>query len=214
MRVPVFIAIALAGLLVAGGLGAGGYFVGRNAEPSQAELAAERAKGRRAALDNAESAARRARARVRRAAVVVGEQKGRTAGEAAGRQAGEAEVAQQDLGPTPLPAPKLMMDIGGGYGDPEERPAEIFWTNHTGVQNISWSSWGGDVAEGSGTLLEVTECKPSCAEDPGKKSSVTVKAWEPMFNPDSVRIYSKFTVIRGNGEKETHDVAYTGAGSG
>ena len=107
-----------------------------------------------------------------------------------------------------------MLDIGGGYGDPVERPDEVFWTNHTGVQGISWSTWGGDVAEGSGTLLEVTECKPSCAEDPGKKSSVTVKAWEPMFNPDSVRIYSKFTVVRPGGKKETHNVAYQGPPAG
>ena len=107
-----------------------------------------------------------------------------------------------------------MLDIGGGYGDPVERPDEVFWTNHTGVQKISWSTWGGDVAEGSGTLLEVTDASPRAPRTRARRHPVAVKAWEPMFNPDSVRIYSKFTVVRPGGQKETHKVAYQGPPAG
>lgn len=214
MSVRAFIGGALLGLLVAAGATAGAWALARDAQPNAADLAAQRANGRAAALANARQAAEREKARVRRVGVAAGLRNGKTAGEAAGRAAGQAEVAQQDTGPTPLPAPKLMMDIGGGYGDPEERPSEVFWTNHTGVKDLAWNSWGGDVAEGSGTLVEVIDCKPSCAEDPGKKSSVTVKAWEPVFKPDNSRVYSKFSVVRPSGEKETHNVAVNGPPAG
>ena len=94
------VALAVLGLLVAAGVTAGAYALGRGAKPSAAEFAAERGEGRRAALADADEAARRERARVKREAIEVGEERGRTAGETNGRAAGESEVAQQDLGPT------------------------------------------------------------------------------------------------------------------
>ena len=78
--------------------------------------------------------------------------------------------------------------------------------NHSQLDNISWSEWGGDVAVGSGTLFRVVTCKPSCAEDPGQHVPATVKAWEPTFTTDSLRYYSKITVEPSSGEEFTVDV--------
>jgi hypothetical protein len=205
--------IAVAGILLAGGCTLGAYLVGRNAEPSRAQLAAERADGRKAVLADAGLAARRVLDRVRRSAAAVGARRGRAAGEAAGHKAGEAEAARHHSGPTALPPPRLTMDIGSGYGDPLVRPPEIFWSEYAGVRGIGWKTWGGEVAKGSGTLREVTACVPSCVEDPGKRTPVTIEAWEPVYNRQGVRLYSKVTVVPAKGKKETHDVHLTAPGA-
>ena len=211
MRPPARAVIAV-GLLLAGGATLAAYLVGRNAEPSPTQLSAERAAGRRAILADADLASR-ALDRVRRSAAVAGARRGRRTGEVAGRKAGEAEVAHQHLGPTSLPPPRLMADITGGYGLPLVRPVEVSWSEYAGVQGISWRSWGGDVARGSGVLREVIDCVPTCAEDPGRLTRVKVEAWEPIVNQHDVRLYSKLTVMRPKGKKETHDVQMTGPGA-
>ena len=213
MRPPAVPVIALAGLLLAGGSALGAFLVGHSAEPSRAQLSTERADGRRAVLADGDRAAKRALDRVRRSAAVAGARRGRTAGEGAGRKAGRAEVAHQHLGPTSLPPPRLMADITGGYGLPLVQPLEIFWSEYAGVAGISWRRWGGDVARGTGILREVTDCVPSCAEDPGRLTRVTVEAWKPVVNQRDVRMYSKVTVVRPMGGKETHDVHVTGPGA-
>jgi hypothetical protein len=77
--------------------------------------------------------------------------------------------------------------------------------NHEVLEGISWSTWGEEVAEGSGTLVGV-ECEPSCAEGPEVRNTVTVRAWEPSFTPDGVRYYSKLTFLGSGVERLTLDV--------
>ena len=198
--------------LIAVATGAG-YALGRSAAPTNADAAEERNTGRRLALADRERAARREAQRVRQRSSIAGAREGEKAGAAEGRQAGEAEVARQGLGPTPLDPPKLFADLYSPQlsgGEPADRPGKIILGNHSQLEGISWSSWGGEVAEGSGTLFEVVDCEPTCAEDPGERTEVTLKAWEPSFNPESVRLYSKLTIIRAGGERETIQIPTAG----
>ena len=153
--------------------------------------------------------ARRARQVAARLGATAGERRGRRVGAAAGKRAGEAAVEASGVGPTPfpvtlIPADTYSPDVTGGQLT--EGPSEIILGNHTQLEAISWSESGGEVAIGTGTLFRVVACEPSCAEDPGERVPATVKAWEPTFNPDSARYYSKVTVEPSTGEKFTVDV--------
>jgi hypothetical protein len=148
---------------------------------SEEDAAAVRAGARSAVLANAEVSAKREQERARRQGTSLGETRGRRAGAAAGKKAGETKIADA-----------YASDVTGG--DLTEKPSEIILGNHSQLEEITWSEWGADLAVGSGTLFRIVECDPSCAEDPGERLPATVKAWEPTFNPDNVRYYSKLTV--------------------
>jgi hypothetical protein len=77
--------------------------------------------------------------------------------------------------------------------------------NHSVLQAISWATWGGEVAEGSATLVGV-ECTPSCAEGPEVRHSVALKAWQPSFTPDNARYYSKLTLEGSEVPRNTIDI--------
>ena len=57
------------------------------------------------------------------------------------------------------------------------------------LEDISWSSWRDDVAEGNATLVGVN-CTPNCGQGPPTRDAVTLKASGPSFNPNNVRYYS------------------------
>jgi hypothetical protein len=202
--------LVLGALIVVGASGAGGYAVGKNGAPSDEDAAGERTAGRRQVLADADTAAKGERRDARHRGATAGERHGRQAGATAGRRAGEAEVANKGVGPTPLPVPLVPADAYAPQvtgGQLTERPSEIVLGNHTQLEEISWSESGGDVAIGSGTLFRIVACEPSCAEDPGERVPATIKAWEPTFNPDSIRYYSKLTVEPSTGDKFTVNVA-------
>jgi hypothetical protein len=210
MRRRSVLLLILGALVVVGASGAGGYAAGRNGAPSNEDAARERAAARREVLADADAAARRERRDAYRQGAAAGELRGRSAGVRAGKRSGEAEVADRDVGPTPLPEPLIPADVYAPQitgGELTEQPSEIILNNHDQLEEVSWSETGGDVAIGSGTLFRIVACDPSCAEDPGERVPATVKAWEPMFNPDSVRYYSKLTIEPSSGQKFTVSVS-------
>jgi hypothetical protein len=118
-------------------------------------------------------------------------------------------VARRGAGLTQLPTPKVDADVyssGISGGELSDRPGQIILTDHSLLENISWSSYGGEVSEASATLYEPIHCLPSCADDPGDRVSATVKAWQPSFTPDGVRYYSKLTVVNADGDTRPTDV--------
>jgi hypothetical protein len=197
-------------LVVVGVSGIGGYAAGKSRAPSDEDAARVRSAAREEVIADADAAAQRERRNAFSEGSSEGEVRGRRAGVRAGKRSGEAEVAERDVGPTALPEPLIPADVYAPEmtgGELTEQPSEIILNNHDQLEDISWSETGGDVAIGSGTLFRIVACEPSCAEDPGERVPATVKAWEPTFNPDSVRYYSKLTVEPSTGEKFTVSVS-------
>ena len=192
-------------LIVVIAFGLAGYAVGKNGAPDEEDAAAERAAGRREVLSDAETAAQRARRKAVDREETAGERRGRRAGATEGKEAGEAELAAQELGPTRPPEPLISADVLSG-GQLTPRPGAIVLGPHHDLEAISWSETGGEVAIGTGTLV-ITGCEPTCSEGSGERASATVKAWEPAFNTDNTRFYSKITVEPSNGEKVTYSVS-------
>lgn len=180
--------------------GLAGYAVGKNGAPDEEDAAAERAAGRREVLSDAETAAQRERREAVDREETAGERRGRRAGATEGKEAGEVELAARDAGPTTPPEPLISADAISG-GQLTERPGSILLRPHQDLEAISWSETGGEVAIGTGTLV-VTGCEPTC-----ERASATVKAWEPVFNSDNVRFYSKITVEPSNAEKVTFSIS-------
>lgn len=82
----------------------------------------------------------------------------------------------------------------------EQRPASFAYNcDQTGVmQDMTWTSWGPDGADGTGTDSSV-ECQPNCAEGTRLLNPITVHAWNPLPAPGpkcppGVRFYSDLTV--------------------
>ena len=190
----------LGALVVVIAFGLGGYAVGKTGAPDEEDAAAERAAGRREVLSDAETAAQRERREAVDREETAGERRGRRDGAAEGKAAGEAELAASDVGPTTLEEPKIPADAFSG-GQLTDRPGAILLRPNKNLEAISWSETGGEVAIGMGTYVD-TECEPTCAEP----ASAEVKAWEPGFNSENDRFYSKITVEPSNAEKETFTV--------
>jgi hypothetical protein len=210
MRRRSVLLLVFGALVVVGASGAGGYAAGKNGAPSDEDAARARAAARASVLADADSTAKRERRNAYRQGATAGEPRGRQAGARAGKRSGEAEVSERDVGPTLLPEPLIPADAYAPQitgGELTEQPSEIILNNHDQLDEVSWSETGGDVAIGSGTLFRIVACEPSCAEDPGERVPATVKAWEPTFNPDSIRYYSKLTVEPSTGEKFTVSVS-------
>ena len=211
MRRRSVVLLSLGALVVVSAFGAGGYVAGKDGAPSSSgDAAREVAAARAEVLADAETAAKRERRSAYRQGARAGELRGRQAGARAGKRSGEAEASERDVGPTPLPEPLIPADVYAPQvtgGQLTDQPSEIILNNHDQLEDVSWSETGGEVAIGSGTLFRIVACEPSCAESPGETVPATIKAWEPAFNPDSIRYYSKLTVEPSTGEKVTVSVS-------
>lgn len=81
----------------------------------------------------------------------------------------------------------------------EQRPATFAYNcDQTGVmQDMTWSSWGPDGADGTGTDSSV-ECQPNCAEGTRLFNPIAVHAWNPLSAapgcPSDVRFYADLTI--------------------
>jgi hypothetical protein len=68
----------------------------------------------------------------------------------------------------------------------QQRPTGFDYNcDDTGVmEDMTWTSWGVDGAEGSGTDRSV-ECQPNCAQGARLTNPILVRAWNPL-TPNSV----------------------------
>ena len=81
-----------------------------------------------------------------------------------------------------------------------EQPSSIMYgCDGTSVmQDMTWTSWGADGAEGTGSDSSV-ECQPNCAQGRRLVNPIIVHAWNPLPPkttgcPDGVDFYSDYTV--------------------
>jgi hypothetical protein len=192
-RTAILVAAAVLFVVAAG---FGGYAISHSRHVTTSEDADRaRARTREAALADADQLARQQVEVARQRGRAEGRRSGRARGAKDGTAAGRQEAAQGNTGPTPVPPPKLPTDLAGGEGSGNfvERPDQIVVGNHEVLEDISWSSWGGDTASATATLSGV-DCVPNCAEGHPTHDSVTLEATDPTFNPNDVRYYSKLTV--------------------
>ena len=64
------------------------------------------------------------------------------------------------------------------------------------MENMAWSSWSADGANGTGTDSSV-ECQPNCATGPRLVNPIVVHAWNPLPAdgcPPNLQFYSELTV--------------------
>lgn len=83
---------------------------------------------------------------------------------------------------------------------PQQRPARFAYNcDQTGVvQDMTWTAWGPDGANGTGTDNAV-ECQPNCAEGKHLVNPVVVHAWNPKppvnaACPRDVQFYADLTI--------------------
>jgi hypothetical protein len=209
MRGTTIAALCVAAVGLIAGLTAAGYVLGETGAPDSDDAERERQEARLSALAEGQPSADRELERIRRRGVAQGQRSGRKSGARKGREAGEAAAAARGAGPTVVPAPKLPTDIT----TPDlaatsliDQPSEMIVGNHSVLEAITWTTWGGEVAEGSATLVGV-DCNPSCAEGPEVRYSVGLKAWQPSFTPDNVRYYSKLTVEGADVPRNTIEIS-------
>lgn len=192
-RRALLIVIGLA-LMGAGGLFAGGYAFGTSKAPSDRDAAKARAVSKRRALSHGRTITQRKLDAIRVGAGGPAARRGRAAGVQAGRSAGQQEIAARGAGPTQLPTPLVPTDA---YDAPAtgftERPSKVLLTNHGGAEGVTWSSYGGETATGSGTLTG-SDCKPNCAEGKPTRDPITLTASDPQFTPQNKRFYAKLVV--------------------
>ncbi len=111
-----------------------------------------------------------------------------------------APVAAAD----PSPAPGSVAYMIGRCYDPSqpvtERPATVeYICDSTSImENMTWTSWGPDGANGTGTDNSL-ECQPDCAQGPRLINPIVVHAWNPKAPittgcPPDVQFYSDLTV--------------------
>ncbi|MCB0932851.1 MAG: hypothetical protein KDB71_13270 [Mycobacterium sp.] len=112
-----------------------------------------------------------------------------------------APVATAD--PTSPGSTGVTYMIGRCY-DPSqpvaEKPATVVYNcDSTSImQEMSWTSWGADGADGTGMDNSV-ECKPNCAQGPHLYNPIIVHAWNPKTPttpgcPPNVQFYTELTV--------------------
>lgn len=79
-----------------------------------------------------------------------------------------------------------------------QRPTR-FDCDGTGVmQDMTWTSWGADVATGTGTDASIW-CQPNCAQGPLLTNPILVHAWNPLPPkstdcPPDIKFYSDLTI--------------------
>ncbi len=83
---------------------------------------------------------------------------------------------------------------------PVQRPTSFAYNcDNTGVmQDMTWSAWGSDGADGVGTDNSV-ECKPNCAQGTTLINPIVVHAWNPATArsatcPQDVKFYTDMTI--------------------
>ena len=83
---------------------------------------------------------------------------------------------------------------------PPQQPIRFEYNcDGTGVlQDMTWTAWGDDGAQGTGTDASV-ECKPNCAQGTRLTNPVVVHAWNPLppisaLCPDGVKFYSDLSI--------------------
>lgn len=83
---------------------------------------------------------------------------------------------------------------------PVQRPTSFAYNcDNTGVmQDMTWSAWGSDGADGVGTDSSV-ECKPNCAQGTTLINPIVVHAWNPATAPSAtcpqdVKFYTDMTI--------------------
>lgn len=96
-----------------------------------------------------------------------------------------------------------MFAIGKCYDPsqpPVERPVSFQYNcDNTGVmQEMTWTSWGADGADGTGTDRAV-ECQPNCAQGTALVNPIVVHAWNPVTPassecPQGVKFYTDMTI--------------------
>lgn len=64
---------------------------------------------------------------------------------------------------------------------------------NTALSGLKWSSFGGAIAKGKGTL-ETNTCTPNCAEGKTVRYAVTVKATKPRTCKRGTRVYNKLAL--------------------
>jgi hypothetical protein len=87
----------------------------------------------------------------------------------------------------------------------QQRPVRFDYNcNTTGVmEDMTWTSWGVDGAEGSGTDSSI-ECQPNCAQGSRLTNPIRVHAWNPLPPssvgcPLDVQFYSDLTIAYPDG---------------
>lgn len=76
--------------------------------------------------------------------------------------------------------------------------------DNTGVMtDMTWSTWGADGANGTGTDRSV-ECKPNCAQGTTLTNPIEVHAWNPVASPNpacpkDVEFYADMTIAYPDG---------------
>lgn len=109
--------------------------------------------------------------------------------------------------PEAAAAPATAYMIGSCY-DPsqpvQEKPSRVVYNcDSTGVMDgMTWTSWGGDGATGTGTDNSV-ECQPDCAQGPHLINPIVVHAWNPKPAaepgcPANVAFYSDLVIAYPN----------------
>lgn len=128
-------------------------------------------------------------------------------------------MARRIAVPTILAAAALMWASGVAAADPQpaqttyaigkcvtaQQPAQAeparfdYNCDNTGVlQNMTWTQWGYDGAEGTGEDASV-ECQPNCAQGTTLTNKVIVRAWNPKQErnsecPPGVAFYRDMTI--------------------
>ena len=87
----------------------------------------------------------------------------------------------------------------------QQRPERFDYNcNNTGVmEDMTWTSWGVDGAEGSGIDSSV-ECQPNCAQGTRLTNPIVVHAWNPLPSsavgcPSDIQFYSDLTIAYWDG---------------
>jgi hypothetical protein len=95
----------------------------------------------------------------------------------------EVEAGQKAEAPV-IPAERVPLEIRrrlergevgllDAFGRTQIRPETVDFAQDASLEDVSWSSWGTDGAEGSGTM-RVQECDPTCAAGQVKTVRATI----------------------------------------
>lgn len=113
-----------------------------------------------------------------------------------------APVAHAEPDPNPQPGYDTVTYLIGKCWDPsmpvEQEPTQLQYNcdGTSSMENMTWTSWGVDGANGTGTDNSV-ECQPNCAMGPRLFNPIVVRAWNPKTVegcPPELQFYSDLTV--------------------
>ena len=96
-----------------------------------------------------------------------------------------APAAHADPDPNPQPGYDAVTYLIGKCWNPsmpvEQEPTQLQYNcdGTSSMENMTWTSWGADGANGTGTDNSV-ECQPNCAMGPRLFNPIVVRAWIPI----------------------------------